>query len=148
MTRRRIAAGLLAGACAASAAWAQGSADNTPDCPANVQQLQMQTLYGTWEARIDGQAGIAILVLERHPDYEGVRGQLTRPGQPPAQVAGDIDPEGLLALDESQDGKSISANWSGELLAGSCGRAFKGTWRRGSDDSEHAFTLHKSGAWK
>jgi hypothetical protein len=86
--------------------------------------------------------------LEKHPDYDGVRGTVQRAGQPPAQVAGDIDPEGLLALDESQDGRSISASWSGELQADSCGKAFKGMWRRASDDSSHAFVLHKAGSWK
>ena len=65
-----------------------------------------------------------------------------------AQLAGDIDPDGLLALDESQDGKSISASWSGTLQPGSCGKQFKGTWRRASDDSSHAFVLHKASAWK
>lgn len=142
MMRGIFTACLLAGACIASASWAQA------DCPDSAQRLPMQALYGSWEARIDGQDGIATLVLERHPDYDGVRGQLQRPGQPPALVAGDIDPDGLLALDESQDGKSISASWSGELQPGSCGRAFKGIWRRGADDSEHAFTLHKSSSWK
>jgi len=147
MMRRVFAACLLAGACAAWPACAQ-VAPRKADCPDSAEKLQMPSLYGSWEARIDGQDGIATLVLERHPDYDGVRGQVQRPGQPPAQVAGDIDPEGLLALDESQDGKSISASWSGELLPGSCGKAFKGTWRRGADDSEHAFTLHKAGSWK
>ena len=147
MMRRALTACLLAGACAATPAWAQDTPGKA-DCPDSAQQLSMQAIYGSWEARIDGQGGIATLVLERHPDYEGVRGQVQRPGQPPAQVAGDIDPDGLLALDESQDGKSISASWSGELQPGSCGKTFKGTWRRGADNSEHAFTLHKSGSWK
>jgi hypothetical protein len=133
---------LLAAAC--GAAWAQPATD----CPASGRELSLPMLYGQWEARIDGQSGIATVTLERHPDYEGVRGTVERAGQPPAQLAGDIDPEGLLALDESQDGKSISASWSGELQGASCGKEFKGSWRRGSDDSSHDFVLHKASTWK
>ena len=156
MTRRhRIAAGLLVAACHASLAWAQGVQDvqapppGAASCPGDAAALPVKALYGSWEARIDGQDGIAAVLLEKHPEYEGVRGSIQRAGgQPPAQLAGDIDPDGLLALDESQDGKSISASWSGTLQPGSCGKQFKGTWRRASDDSSHAFVLHKASAWK
>jgi len=108
----------------------------------------MQSLYGSWEATIDGQSGVAAVKLERHPEYEGLRGTVERAGLPPARLAGDIDPEGQLALDESQDGKSISASWSGALQAGSCGKEFKGNWYRSSDDSNHPFVLRRSGTWK
>lgn len=108
----------------------------------------MQALYGSWEASIDGQSGTATMVLERHPEYEGVRGSVTRPGQSPAQLAGDIDPEGQLALDESQDGKTISASWSGALRPDSCGKEFTGDWYRSSDDSKHPFVLRRSATWK
>ena len=63
-----------------------------------------------------------------------MRGTVTRPGHqgaPPtvAQLAGDVDAEGLLNLDESMDGVAISGLWLGELQAASCGTQFKGTWR-------------------
>ena len=150
MRRPLLAAGLLAAACNAPLAWAQAAQDapKAPACPADAAALPVQALYGSWEARIDGQDGIATVVLEKHPEYDGVRGSIRRAGQPPAQLAGDIDPEGQLALDESQDGKSISASWSGALQSGSCGKEFKGTWRRSSDDSSHAFVLHKAASWK
>ena len=73
---------------------------------------------------------MAAVVLERHPEYEGVRGSILRAGQPPARLAGDVDPEGRLALDESQDGKSISASWSGALTPQGCGKEFSGSWYR------------------
>lgn len=146
---RKFAFALLAAACLLLAACAQQSpkhphTDTAPGCAQSASDLPAQSLYGIWNARIDGQDGIATVVLERHPLYDGVRGSILRTGKPPAQLAGDIDPEGRLALDESQDGKSISASWSGDLKPGSCGTEFTGSWYRSSDDSHHAFTLRRN----
>ena len=103
-------------------------------------------LYGTWQARFDNDAGaVAVVQLSRHPDYEGsVRGTIDRGGIT-AQLAGDIDDAGILNLDESQDGRSISGIWLGTLEAGSCGKEFRGTWRNAADDSMHPFVLNKTG---
>ncbi|HYP70450.1 MAG TPA: hypothetical protein VEP93_06160 [Variovorax sp.] len=147
MMRSHVIAVLLAAGCSLLAGCAQ-QAPARPGCPQSASELPMQSLYGSWEARVDGQNGTAIMVLERHPEYEGVRGSVTRPGQPPAQLAGDIDPEGQLALDESQDGKSISASWAGALQPESCGKEFTGNWNRSSDDSSHPFVLRRSATWK
>ena len=147
MTWRHLLVAALASCfLAVPAAWAQDKP--AAACPENARDIPTQSFYGSWEARIEGQAGIATMVLERHPEYDGFRGTLTRAGQAPAQLAGDIDPEGQLALDESQDGKSISASWSGALVPGTCGKEFKGTWYRSSDDSSHDFVLHRSGSWR
>jgi hypothetical protein len=73
-----------------------------------------------------------------------VRGTIVRDGRS-AQLSGDIDDAGFLILDESQDGVDISAVWSGELLPGSCGREFRGTWRNSSDDRTQPFVLRKTG---
>ncbi|WP_077001771.1 hypothetical protein [Variovorax sp. KK3] len=137
---------LLAACLAACGAAAQ------PACPANGRELPVEALYGRWEARIDGQPGIAQVRLERHPDYAGVRGTVTRGGgtKPAtvAQLAGDVDDEGMLNIDESADGRAISGSWLGELQPGSCGKEFKGTWRNASDDSTHPFVLNKTGTWQ
>ena len=131
---------------------AAGGALAEPACPANGRELPVGALYGQWEARIEGEAGIARIRLAKHPEYEGVRGTITREGggKPPsvAQLAGDIDDEGLLNIDESLDGRAISGNWLGELQPGSCGKEFKGTWRNASDDSTHPFVLNKIGSWQ
>jgi len=141
--KRRL---LLALCLAAGSAFAQAA------CPANGRELPVGALYGQWEARIEGEPGIARVQLARHPEYEGVRGTITREGggRPPsvAQLAGDIDDEGLLSIDESLDGRAISGNWLGELQPGSCGKEFKGTWRNASDDSTHPFVLNKTGSWQ
>ena len=131
---------------------AAGAALAQPACPADARELPAGALYGQWEARIEGMPGIARVQLGKHPEYEGVRGTITRDGggKPPtvAQLAGDIDDEGLLNIDESMDGRSISGNWLGELQPGSCGKEFKGTWRNASDDSTHPFVLNKTGSWQ
>jgi hypothetical protein len=119
-------------------------------CPATAQDLPVEALYGDWQARFDGLPDAAVVRLGKHPDYAGVRGTITRTAAAPsarstvAQLAGDVDDEGELAIDESLDGRSISGVWSGSLQPDSCGREFKGTWRNAADDSTHPFTLKKT----
>ncbi|KQU86839.1 hypothetical protein ASC78_04585 [Variovorax sp. Root318D1] len=119
-------------------------------CPTTAQDLPVEALYGDWQARFDGLPNAALVRLGKHPDYAGVRGTITRTAAAPsarttvAQLAGDVDDEGELAIDESLDGRSISGVWSGSLQPDSCGREFKGTWRNAADDSTHPFTLKKT----
>ncbi|BEP47074.1 MULTISPECIES: hypothetical protein [Variovorax] len=120
------------------------------DCPADARELPLQSLYGHWEARFDGTPAAAAVQLGRHPDYAGVRGTITRPAhggaQPTvAQLAGDVDDDGALSIDESLDGRAISGVWAGTLQPGSCGREFRGTWRNAADESTHPFVLNKKG---
>ncbi len=132
--------------------WTGAAAQNDPNpatpqasCPARGDQLPVQALYGRWEATFEGLPGVAAVEFHRHPEYEGgVRGTLARGAAPVAQLAGDIDDDGLLVLDESQDGRAISAIWSGEPQPGSCGREFRGTRRESADDSTRAFVLRKA----
>ncbi len=122
-----------------------------PGCPEAADELPVQALYGTWEARFDGVPGAARVTFAPHPDYAGsVRGTIVRDGQGDtgAQLAGDIADDGLLTLDESRDGRSISAVWSGDMQAASCGREFKGTWRNAIDDRTRNFVLQKTGGLK
>jgi hypothetical protein len=117
------------------------------ECAASAAELPVQALYGRWEARFPGLPGLASVQLARHPEYAGgVRGTIERGGVV-AQLAGDIDDDGQLTLDESHDGRAISAVWSGGLQPGSCGKEFKGTWRNTLDDSTRPFVLRKLGAW-
>ncbi len=104
----------------------------------------MEALYGQWVARFDGLTADFVIRLDRHPEYAGVKGTITR-GATTARLAGDIDDEGRLTIDESQDGRRISGIWLGALEAGSCGKEFRGTWRNTTDDSMHPFVLTKTG---
>jgi hypothetical protein len=117
---------------------------SAPGCVDDAQDLPTRALFGMWQARIDGQGDAARVELRRHPEYDGVRGTITRAGKPPAQLAGDVDPsDGKLTLDESQDGRSISASWIGALQPESCGKKFVGTWHSNADDKDYAFTLER-----
>ncbi|MET3914315.1 hypothetical protein ABID97_001097 [Variovorax sp. OAS795] len=141
---------LLVAALCTACAGPVGRHTAAPGCPATARDLPVESLYGDWQARFDGLPGTAQVRLGKHPDYAGVRGTITRtpaasPARPTvAQLAGDVDDEGELAIDESQDGRSISGVWSGSLQPDSCGREFKGTWRNAADDSTHPFTLTKT----
>jgi len=118
----------------------------TANCPTSANVLPVQALYGRWQVTFGtgGDANVASVVLHTHPDYEGgLRGTITRVGFV-AQLAGDIDDDGLLTLDESQDGVAISATWSGDLQTGSCGKEFKGLWRNTRNDSTLDFVLRKT----
>jgi hypothetical protein len=112
-------------------------------CPPDAQSLPLEALFGRWELRVDGQPGVAIVDLARHPDYAGVRGTAVRDGGGRSQLAGDINDEGLLTIDQSDDGHAISATWSGSLQAGSCGKVFEGTWRKASEEGGAHFVLRK-----
>jgi ATP-dependent DNA helicase Rep len=54
---------------------------------------------------------------------------------------------GELLLDESVDGRTISAVWAGQVVAGRCGKEIRGSWRRASDDTVRGFTLTKLPGW-
>lgn len=128
----------------------QSPAPAAAACPATGSELPLQALFGTWEARIDDLDGVAKVKLDQHPDYAGVRGTITREGRggapaAVAQLAGDIDDDGMLSLDESLDGRAISGVWLGALQPASCGREFRGVWRDAANDSTHPFVLNKLG---
>ncbi|CAN5914131.1 hypothetical protein BH11PSE13_BH11PSE13_29490 [soil metagenome] len=114
--------------------------------------MSTEMLYGNWQARFDDAGAPSIVTLGKHPDYDGVRGTITREGmrsgdtatRSVAQLAGDIDADGQLAIDESQDGRSISGVWVGTLQADSCGKEFRGIWRNAADESTHPFVLNKT----
>ena len=98
----------------------------------------------------------ASLLLEKNAEHEdSLSGWLslavTNPASnalavPPVKifVAGDIE-EGVLSLDESQDGSSISGQWDGAIAPGSCGRAITGTRRVG--ELQMRFILRRAGGW-
>lgn len=147
--KARFALLLVAALCTACAGPA-GPRTAEAGCPATARDLPIEALYGDWQARFDGLPDAALVRLGKHPEYAGVRGTITRTAAAPsartsvAQLAGDVDDEGELAIDESLDGRSISGVWSGSLQPDSCGREFKGTWRNAADDSTHPFTLKKT----
>ena len=109
-------------------------------CPAPDETTQRQ-LLGLWRAQVDGNAG-ATLLLEPHPEYaQGVKGTVNRDGVR-AAVSGDVD-GGEFTLEESADGRRISATWLGDVVEGSCGREIRGTWQPEGAGAARPFVLRK-----
>lgn len=100
--------------------------------------------------REQGQLG-----LERHPEFtDGVRGALLlgAGGQMRrSRVSGDVT-DGEFHLDESEDGKQISAVWSGQALQCAGGLVITGTRRPAggvdAPDPELAFRLTRVPGWR
>lgn len=107
--------------------------------------MKAQQLYGLWTARFvnptEGLPATATMLLERHAEFsDSLAGIVSRnlgtaSGSPKiaghaakAFLAGDLE-EGMLILDESSDNLSITGTWNGEMVAGSCGKVFKGSWK-------------------
>jgi len=62
-------------------------------------------------------------------------------------VAGDVD-QGEFTLEESADGRSISALWTGAVVADACGKEISGVWTAAADKKERSFVLRKLPGWQ
>ena len=125
-----------------------------------AREMKAAQLFGLWAANFANQpAGLpasATMHLQQHAEFsESLSGMISRNmdsvSKPAAghatkaALAGDLD-EGMLLLDESSDNISITGTWNGEMVAGSCGKVFKGVWKDTSksaapDSPEVPFTL-------
>lgn len=153
----RLAPFAIAACLLGAGASAQGQPDTA--CP-SAQSMKAAQLHGRWAVRFaNPPAGLperATLLLQRHAEFSDslagtVSRKLKKSTSPTpshasqAALAGDLD-EGVLLLDESSDQVNTTATWSGEMVPGSCGKAFRGTWKDISDNAapdapEVAFTL-------
>lgn len=124
--------------------------------------MKAAQLYGLWAVRFTNPpAGLparATMLLERHAEFaESLAGIVSRDlgaaagtkaiagHAAKAALAGDLE-GGMLLLDESSDNISITGTWNGEMVEGSCGKAFKGSWKDTSSSApdnapEVPFTL-------
>ena len=142
MSLRRAAAGLLL-ALPALTAHAQPAA--SADCPRAMEVLPRH-LVGLWRAEFAGGGPGASVLLEPHKEYrQSLSGEINRDGQR-SLLAADIE-DGEFTLEESADGKSISATWLGDVVEGSCGREIRGVWRPRGDGRERAYVLRRVQAW-
>jgi hypothetical protein len=132
-------------------------------CPP-VQQMKAPQLYGLWAVRFTNPPAClpntATMLLERHAEFsDSLAGTVSRdfgvlPGAAKAvrrittaALAGDLE-EGILILDESSNNINITGTWNGEMVAGSCGKEFRGNWKDTSssaptDAPDVPFTLRK-----
>ena len=111
-----------------------------PACPA-AADLTPADLYGLWRLVLWPEGGdesapvsTGALLFGPHPEYPGsVRGRLRRSGPGAdleAEVAGDVGDDGEFNLDESADGVTMDAVWTGQ--PGDCGRTVRGLRRPAS----------------
>lgn len=142
----RSAAVLCAAFLLAAAGRAQSS-DGAAACPA-PEEMRALHLYGAWRAQWSGSdAPAAQLQLQRHPELsDSVRGQVERDGIT-ALLAGDVN-DGDLTLEESRDGKRISATWVGRVDPASCGKLIRGTWSDADTDARRDFVLRRQPGWQ
>ena len=123
------------------------SPNQTPaaaNCPTALTMKAAQ-LYGLWTvAFLNPPGGLpanATMLLEQHAEFSdslagvvsrdlpAANGSATTTGHAAkAFLAGDLE-DGVLLLDESSDNLSITGTWNGEIVNGSCGKVFKGTWK-------------------
>ena len=128
------------------------------------QQIKAPQLYGVWAVRfINPPVGLpdtATMLLERHAEFsESLAGTVSRDvsvvtGSAAVQrrsikaaVAGDFE-DSILILDESSNSINITGTWNGEMVAGSCGKEFRGNWKDTSSSApanapDVPFTLRK-----
>lgn len=110
-------------------------------CPA-AQAVTHVQLFGLWRAEFQGLWQGATLLIEQHPRYEqSIAGAINRNGER-GQIVGDIE-NGELTLEESADGRRISATWLGDVVEGSCGREIRGTWKAEGEEKGRAFVLRR-----
>ena len=116
-------------------------------CPTPAQVTPLH-LYGLWRAEFDGQPG-ATLLFEKHPELAGsVSGAVNRNGVR-TLCAGDVDDDGTFTLEESDNGQTISATWSGVVVEDSCGKEITGTWIKAAGNAQsHPFVLRKLPGWQ
>ena len=140
-----------------SACPTNASSQNTPKslsaCPA-AAEMDHQHLQGRWRAELQATPPgsshtVVTLQLGPHPELsQSVRGTALRQGIT-SQVSGDVD-AGELNLEESTNGTSISATWTGRVVDGSCGKEIQGTWNNANPTPtapSAPFVLRRQAAW-
>jgi hypothetical protein len=115
-------------------------------CP-KAGEVQARDVFGLWRAEFEGLPRGATLWIEKHPEDDGgLSGKANRDGQQ-SLLAGDVG-KGEFNLEESYDGKRISAVWIGDVVDGSCGREIRGIWQEEKDPPvPYRFVLRKQAAW-
>ncbi|MET1115403.1 MAG: hypothetical protein ABWY08_10650 [Comamonas sp.] len=138
---------------AAASAWvALGASALAQTVPCiEATEAGQQTLLGHWEAQLSAAGAplstgsTARLELIPHPELAAsVRGRLQRAGVE-ALLAGDVD-QGDFTLEESINGKNISATWIGQVVPDSCGKEIRGTWTQANPPLSLSFVLRKQAA--
>lgn len=95
----------------------------------STNSLTQQQAYGDWRVTWQDGGATEVVRFGLNPEFpDSLSGELQR-GNTRLQLAGDLE-DSQLNLEESPDGKAISATWVGAVVAGSCGKAIEGVWTR------------------
>ena len=118
--------------------------------PCDNAPLKFNDLLGQWQVQwpndLAGEPGHARLVFASNPEFADSLLGLLDVGSKRHELAGDLE-EDLLTLEESSDGKSISANWSLRATPERCGKELTGTRVRASDGQQRAVVLRRAAKW-
>lgn len=117
-----------------------------PACP-DLAQWPAARLHGLWLIELPDLGQQGQLLLRQHPEFRAsLRGELLIDGQP-SIASGDLE-QGELNLDESRDGKSLYAFWTGQLQAEPCGQQIHGHWeslpKKGQASRSSRFILRRA----
>jgi hypothetical protein len=150
----RLAISLIASYAMWITATAQNEPKNNAKPAANclqAQDLVNTDLFGTWTLELQSDSNppsITRLTLERNPEYaESLAGNYMQ-GTVRHEVFGDVD-NGILDLEESNNGKDIIAIWKGRVISSGCNPAMTGTRRvisaTATAQAEQNFVLRRAG---
>ncbi len=118
-----------------------------PSSCVDAKDLVNTDLFGAWTLELQSNASASItarLTLERNPEFaESLAGHFMQ-STIRHEVFGDIE-NGVLDLEETNNGKDIIAIWKGSVVSGSCGKALTGTRRLVSTQLEQSFVLRRTG---
>jgi hypothetical protein len=120
---------------------------SAPSCKAAVDFVNTD-FFGPWVLELRSAGSTATqttrLTFKRNPEFaESLAGEFDWQGAR-IEVFGDIE-AGNLELEESNNGKDISALWKGRIAEGSCGQAVSGTRRLLATQTEQSFVLRRAG---
>lgn len=141
------ATALLLGACATVPAEAPPAQSAATACP-DVTRLRAPQLHGRWALLLPALGQRGQLTLRRHPEFsDSLRGEIDWGHGVTAIASGDVE-GGEFNLDESRDGKSLAAFWSGQLTPAACGNEIRGIWqplpgRTGAQAHDTPFVLRR-----
>jgi hypothetical protein len=113
------------------------------------KDVMAKDLYGNWVLELKSITEPPSLISTRlsfkqNPEFsESLAGQFSLQSKT-VEVFGDIE-EGALELEESDNGKDISALWMGRIAEGSCGQAITGTRRMLATQTTQQFVLRRTG---
>ena len=104
-----------------------------------AQDLVNTDLFGAWSLLLEGggKSVVTRMQLQRNPEFaESLAGRFDIE-EKSLEVFGDIE-AGAFDLEETNNGKDISAIWKGRVVEGSCGQTILGTRRSVAQNSEQS----------